>query len=102
MTPLGYEVPDKTQAVGLACLFVSVVTAFLAVIQFGTQFSLTQARYFFPVVNAFAILVLLGLRTLIPRPMRPIGSGLIVFGLAFMNLVLYTRYVIPYWHIQMS
>jgi hypothetical protein len=72
------------------------------VIHFGTQFSLTQARYFFPIVNAFAILVLVGLRTLIPRPQRPLGSGLVVFGLVFVNLIIYTRYVIPYWHIQMS
>jgi hypothetical protein len=53
-------------------------------------------------VNAFAILVLVGLRTLIPRPLRPLGSGLVVFGLVFMNLIIYTRYVIPYWHIRMS
>jgi 4-amino-4-deoxy-L-arabinose transferase-like glycosyltransferase len=100
--PLGFEMPDRAQSLGVAILLIAVVTAYLAVIQFGTQFALTQARYFFPVVNAFAILVLLGLRTLLPRPVRPIGSGLIVFGLAFMNLVVYTRYAIPYWHIQMN
>lgn len=98
--PLGFEPPDRSQALGVATLLVSVVTAYLAVIQFGTQFSLTQARYFFPIVNAFAILVLLGLRTLVPRPMRPIGGGLVVFGLVFVNLIIYSRYVIPYWHIQ--
>jgi len=100
--PLGFEPPDRAQAIGVGVLLLSVVTAYLAVIQFGTQFSLTQARYFFPIVNAFALLVLLGLRTLIPRPIRPIGSGLVVFGLVFMNLIIYTRYVIPYWHIQMN
>jgi 4-amino-4-deoxy-L-arabinose transferase-like glycosyltransferase len=100
--PLGFEMPDRSQMISVAVLLVAIVTAYLAVIQFGTQFALTQARYFFPVVNAFAILVLLGLRTLIPRPLRPIGSGLIVFGLVFVNLIIYTRYVIPYWHIQMS
>ena len=100
--PLGFEMPDRPQALGVAVLLIAIVTAYLAVIQFGTQFSLTQARYFFPIVNAFAILVLVGLRTLIPRPMRPLGSGLVVFGLVFMNVIIYTRYVIPYWHIQMS
>ncbi len=100
--PLGFEMPDRAQAIGVLILLVAIVTAYLAVIQFGTEFALTQARYMFPVVNAFAILVLVGLRTLIPRPVRPLGSGLIVFGLAFMNIIIYTRYVIPYWHIRMS
>lgn len=100
--PLGFEMPDRTQAISIVVLLVSIIVAYLAVIQFGTQFALTQARYYFPVVNAFAILVLLGARTLIPRPIRPIGSALIVFGLVFMNLIIYTRYVIPYWHIRMS
>ncbi len=100
--PLGFEMPDRSQALGVSILLIAVVTAYLAVIHFGTQFSLTQARYFFPIVNAFAILVLVGLRTLIPRPLRPLGSGLVVFGLVFVNLIIYTRYVIPYWHIQMS
>ncbi|MCO5222540.1 MAG: hypothetical protein M9947_13305 [Thermomicrobiales bacterium] len=78
---------------------VAVVAAYIAVVQFGTDFALTQARYYFPIVNAFAILTLVGLRTLIPRSMRPIGAGLVVFGLVFMNLIIYTRYVIPYWHV---
>lgn len=97
--PLGFEKPDRAQSIGLAVLLVSIVTAYLAVVQFGTQFSLTQARYFFPIVNAFAILVLLGLKTLIPLRLQPLGRGLIVFGLVCMNLVIYTQYVIPYWHI---
>lgn len=97
--PLGFEQPDRAQSIGIVVLFVSVVTAYLAVVQFGTQFALTQARYFFPIVNAFAILVLLGGRTLIPRRMQPIGRAVIVFGLVFMNVIIYTRYVIPYWHI---
>ncbi len=102
ISPLGFEMPDRSQAIGMVVLLVAMITAYVAVIQFGTQFALTQARYLFPVVNAFAILLLVGVRTLIPRPVRPLGSGLIVFGLVFMNLIIYTRYVIPYWHIRMS
>ncbi|MFT4037365.1 MAG: glycosyltransferase family 39 protein [Thermomicrobiales bacterium] len=97
--PLGFEMPHRAQVIGVLVLFVSVVTAYLAVVQFGTQFALTQARYFFPIVNAFAILVLLGGRTLIPPRLQPIGRALIVFGLVFVNVIIYTRYVIPYWHI---
>lgn len=97
--PLGFAMPDRAQSIGVAVLFVSIVVAYLAVVQFGTQFALTQARYFFPIVNAFAILVLLGARTLIPLRMQPIGRAVIVCGLVFMNAIIYTRYVIPYWHI---
>jgi hypothetical protein len=97
--PLGFEMPDRAQTIGLIVLLVSVITAYLAVVQFGTQFALTQARYFFPIVNAFAILVLVGGRTLIPVRLQPIGRALIVFGLVFVNVIIYTRYVIPYWHI---
>jgi hypothetical protein len=94
--------PDRAQSVGLVVLLVAVVFAYLAVVQFGTQFSLTQARYFFPIVNAFAILIGVGLRTLIPARLQPICRGLIVFGLVFVNLIIYTRFVIPYWHITLS
>jgi len=97
--PLGFEMPDRAQVIGLVMLFVAVVSAYLAVVQFGTEFALTQARYFFPIVNAFAILVLVGGRTLLPKPVQPIGRALIVSGLVFMNVIIYTRYVIPYWHI---
>lgn len=97
--PLGFKMPDRAQVIGVVVLFIAVVTAYLAVVQFGTQFALTQARYFFPIVNAFAILVLVGARTLIPLRLQPIGRALIVSGLVFMNVIIYTRYVIPYWHI---
>ena len=97
--PLGFAMPDRAQAIGIVVLLVSIVTAYLAVVQFGTQFALTQARYFFPIVNAFAILVLVGARTLIPLHLQPIGRAVIVCGLVFMNVIIYTRYVIPYWHI---
>jgi len=97
--PLGFEMPDRAQAIGLVTLLVAVVSAYLAVVQFGTEFALTQARYFFPIVNAFAILVLVGGRTLLPKPVQPIGRAMIVSALVFMNVIIYTRYVIPYWHI---
>jgi hypothetical protein len=100
--PLGFEMPDRAQAIGVFILLVSIVTAYLAVVQFGTEFALTQARYFFPIVNAFAILVLVGARTLIPLRLQPIGRAVIVCGLVFMNLIIYTRYVIPYWHIAQN
>lgn len=100
--PLGFAKPDRSQAIGVTVLLVAVVSAYLAVVQFGTQFALTQARYYFPIVNAFAILVLLGLRTLIPPRIRPIAQGVIVVAVVAMNVAIYTIDVIPYWHIRQS
>ncbi len=70
--------------------------AWLAVIEFGTSFALSQARYFFPVVNAAALLAMLGLRTLIPARFRPAGQGLFVGGLIALNVVIMTIYVLPF------
>ena len=70
--------PAGWQRKSLALLVLACVLAYLAVIQFGTQFALSQARYYFPVVNAASLLTMLGLRTLIPRQVRPAGQGLVV------------------------
>jgi hypothetical protein len=77
-------------------LIVACVVAYLAVIQFGTTFALSQARYYFPIVNAAALLVMLGLRTLIPLRARPIGQGLIVAALIALNVTIVTAYVLPF------
>jgi hypothetical protein len=88
--------PTGWQKKSLALLLLACVLAYLAVIQFGTQFSLTQARYYFPVVNAASLLAMLGLRTVIPRQARPYGQGLMVAGLVALNIVIMTTYVLPF------
>jgi hypothetical protein len=95
----GRELPDRVQVVSIVTLLISVVVAYLAIIQFGTRFGLTQARYFFPVVNAIAILWALGLRTVLPIRFRPAVQGLVVSSLVLLNLVIYTKYVVPYWYL---
>jgi hypothetical protein len=88
--------PAGWQKKSLALLVLACVLAYLAVIQFGTQFALTQARYYFPVVNAASLLTMLGLRTVIPRQVRPAGQGLVVAALIALNIVIMTSYVLPF------
>jgi hypothetical protein len=70
--------------------------AYLAVVQFGLRFELTQARYYFPAMTAAALLLLLGLRTLIPRPYHRYAQGLFVAGMVVLNIVIFAQYVLPF------
>ena len=88
--------PEAWQVKALVVLALACVVAYLAVVQFGTSFALSQARYFFPVVNAAALLTMLGLRTLLPSKIRPAGQGLFVGGLIALNIVIMTAYVLPF------
>lgn len=94
------ERPEGWQKLALLMMFVASVVAYLAIIQFGTEFSLTQARYFFPVVNAVAILLALGLRSLIPIRYHPYGQGAVLAAMVLLNTVIFTQYVIPYWQLN--
>ena len=91
------ERPNDWQKLSIFMMLVTCVVAYLAIIQFGTEFELTQARYYFPVVNAVAILLALGLRTLIPFRFHPYGQGAVLAGMVLLNTMIFTQYVIPYW-----
>jgi 4-amino-4-deoxy-L-arabinose transferase-like glycosyltransferase len=91
------ERPSQWQKLAIMMMFVTCVVAYLAIIQFGTEFELTQARYYFPVVNAVAILLALGLRTLIPIRYHPYGQGAVLAAMILLNTMVFTQYVIPYW-----
>ncbi|MCC6314547.1 MAG: hypothetical protein IT337_11110 [Thermomicrobiales bacterium] len=88
--------PMRWQWLALATLASACAIAYLAVVQFGVTFSLTQARYYFPVVNAAALLGMLGLRTLIPPRWRPLGQGIIVAALIVLSAILFLQYVLPF------
>lgn len=88
--------PAAWQAKALVVLVCACVVAYLAVIQFGTSFALAQARYYFPIVNAAAILLMLGLRTLIPERARLVGQGSVLGALILLNIVILTAYVLPF------
>ncbi len=82
--------------VAVGVLVLTLIVAYLAVVQFGTQFELTQARYYFPAINALAIVVMLGLRTVIPSGWRHYGQAVVLLALLVLNLVIYSGYIIPY------
>jgi 4-amino-4-deoxy-L-arabinose transferase-like glycosyltransferase len=88
--------PEPWQRNTLIILFLTCVVAYVAVIQFGTEFALSQARYYFPAINAGALLFMLGLRTLLPRPARPAAQGIVFAALVVLNIVIMTGYVLPF------
>jgi hypothetical protein len=88
--------PAAWQRNTLIILFLTCVVAYLAVVQFGTEFALSQARYYFPAVNAGALLLMLGLRTLLPGPARPAAQGIVFGALVVLNIVIMTAYVLPF------
>lgn len=89
--------PARWQTWGVLTLLATCAIAYIAVIQFGTEFALTQARYYFPAVNAAALLLMLGFRTLIPRRFLPYGQTVIVAALVLMNVLIFTQYVLPHY-----
>ena len=94
VTPAAWQI----QSVGLLALALAI--AYYSILQFGLTFELTQARYAFPAVNAFAILSMLGLRTIIPARFLRYAQSFIVLGLLMLNVVIFTQYVIPYWYLS--
>jgi 4-amino-4-deoxy-L-arabinose transferase-like glycosyltransferase len=88
--------PKPWQRNALIVLFLTCVVAYLAVVEFGTSFALSQARYYFPAINAGALLVMLGLRTILPREARPAGQGIVFGALVLLNIVIMTGYVLPF------
>jgi 4-amino-4-deoxy-L-arabinose transferase-like glycosyltransferase len=88
--------PAAWQRKALLVLLLACVIAYLAVVQFGTRFALSQARYYFPVVVAAALLAMIGLRALIPRAGRGVAQGIVVGALVLLNVVIIFGYVLPF------
>jgi 4-amino-4-deoxy-L-arabinose transferase-like glycosyltransferase len=88
---------DARQWWGLATLLVASVLGYLAVVQFGMRFELTQARYFFPALPAAAIVLAAGWRAILPASARPWGQAVAALALLALNVFLLTAYVLPYW-----
>lgn len=78
---------------GFACLI-----SYYAILQFGTTFSLTQARYYFPAVIPGAVLIMLGFRSWFPHRWLRFAGAAMFLGLVMMNVIIFTAYVIPYWN----
>jgi len=90
------EHPAQWQTQVVVVLVVSCVVAYAAVVQFGTAFALTQARYYFPVAAPAALLCMLGLRTVLPVRFRPWGPWAAVVGWCSLTLLLFFGYVLPF------
>lgn len=88
--------PERWQRLALGVLAATCLVAYLAVVGFGLRFELTQARYFFPAMTAAAVLLLLGLRTLVPAPYRRYAQGVFVAGMVALNVVIFSQYVLPF------
>ncbi len=88
--------PRRWQRQALFTLAALCVVSYLAVVQFGTAFVLTQARYFFPVAIAGSLLIMLGLRTLLPARTRPGAQRVMLAALVVLTVAIFTQYVLPF------
>jgi 4-amino-4-deoxy-L-arabinose transferase-like glycosyltransferase len=88
--------PTTWQIVALLVLLLTCAIAYGAVLQFGLRFRLTQARYFFPAINAAALLLMLGLRALVPERALRYAPFVLIASLVVLNGIIYAGYVIPY------
>jgi 4-amino-4-deoxy-L-arabinose transferase-like glycosyltransferase len=88
--------PQRWQRQALITLAALCGIAYLAVVQFGTTFVLTQARYFFSVAIAGSLLTMLGLRTLLPVGTRWVAQGVVVAALVVLTVTIFTQYVLPF------
>jgi 4-amino-4-deoxy-L-arabinose transferase-like glycosyltransferase len=97
IAPDAIFVMARWQVVGVLTMGLTCGLAYYAILQFGTTFSLTQARYYFPAIVPAAILFVLGLRAILPRRWHPYAQAGLVLGLALLNVVIYSAYVLPFW-----
>jgi 4-amino-4-deoxy-L-arabinose transferase-like glycosyltransferase len=91
---------DSAAISGVVTMIAICLVAYYAILQFGTTFALTQARYYFPALPAFAILVMLGYRAILPPAARPYAAAAFIVGWFALNVALFTVYVIPYWYLD--
>lgn len=85
------------QVIGVLAMVVTCGIAYFAVLQFGINFKLTQARYYFPAINAAAIIIMLGIRMLTPTRFLPWVQTAVFVGLFWLNVLILSTYVVPYW-----
>ncbi len=91
---------ERWQHQALLILLGACVIAYLAVVQFGTVFLLAQARYYFPAINAAALLAMFGLRALVSPRWLGTTQALVVVGSLAINVVIYTSNVVPYFYFR--
>lgn len=90
--------PERWQWFALATMAAACVVGYFSVLQFGLSFSLTQARYYFPMIVPAAILLMLGFRSLFPQRIVRYAGAMIFLALVLLNILIYTAWFLPYWH----
>ena len=100
--PGSVEAPLGWQMWALAAFVLTGLLGYAAVIQFGLTFALTQARYFFPMVPPVAVLLMLGLYTIVPARGRIYAQISLVGVMIALNLFIYSAYVVPYWYARLD
>lgn len=90
--------PERWQWIALGTMVAACVIGYFSVLQFGLNFSLTQARYYFPMIVPAAILLMLGFRGLVPRRFMRYGGAIMFLALVLLNILIYTAWLLPYWH----
>ncbi len=89
----------RNQVIALWLLVLVGVVAYFAMLQFGTTFQLTQARYFFNAVGAVAVIIAFGYRQALPVRFRPAGVVAFLVFMVGINVMIYSQYVLPYWYL---
>lgn len=92
--------PETWQRWAVGILLITCVLGYAAVIQFGMRFSLTQARYFFPMLPAATVLLMIGLHTLTAGKARVYAQVAVIAGMLALNIYIFTAYVLPYWYLR--
>lgn len=92
------EHPFAWQLSAMVAFVLTGALGYVAVIQFGLTFVLTQARYFFPMLPPIAVILMIGISWLVPARNRGYAQVAIVAGLVLLNLYVYSAYVVPYWY----
>jgi hypothetical protein len=88
---------ERWQVIGILTMGVACLISYYAILQFGTTFALTQARYYFTAIVPAAILLILGVRSLFPKRILHFAQTGLFVAMVGLTLVIYTGYVIPYW-----
>jgi 4-amino-4-deoxy-L-arabinose transferase-like glycosyltransferase len=96
------DAPYSWQMWALVAFLITGILGYAAVIQFGLTFSLTQARYFFPMVPPVAVLLAVGLHTIVPARGRVYAQVSFVGVMIALNLFIYSAYVVPYWYARID
>ncbi|MCO5218093.1 MAG: glycosyltransferase family 39 protein [Thermomicrobiales bacterium] len=90
--------PQRWQWIALGTMVFACALGYYSVLQFGLTFSLTQARYYFPMIVPAAILLMLGFRSLLPTYLVRAGAAVLFLMMVVLNILIYTGWVLPYWY----